>query len=88
MFSKKKKAEATTVTLPQLLETAMTLKYIGDLLLQSQVQGYECEAHIKAVRIVKSQFDSLNKDVETHPDYNAYIAEQQAKQGKAEAPNA
>ena len=86
MFGKKKdKKNAEANALPQLLETAMTLKYIGDFLLQGQCQGYEAEAHLKAIRMTKAQFDQVNADVELHPNYPAYLAEIKSKQEAARA---
>lgn len=88
MFGKKKSPKDEAPSLQQLFDTAVTLKYIGDFLLTSQVSGDECEAHTRAIKMTHAQFQSVTADVEKHPDYPAFLEKQREAQKAREAAKA
>lgn len=77
-----KSAQSQSAALTQLMDTAMTLKYIGDYLLQGQCNGYEVPAHDRAIQLVKAQFDQVDADVKAHADYPAYLEKARAQQAE------
>jgi hypothetical protein len=84
MLGKKdKQAAEAPASVLEIIDLAVTLKYIGDFLLQSQCSGHEAALHDKAIKLVYGQFTQVNKDVESHPEYPKYLAEQRAKKEAA-----
>jgi hypothetical protein len=60
-------------SIDQLLNSAEMLKFIGDKLLSSTFDGYECAKAWDSIKFVESMFKQVDNDIKNHPDFEGRL---------------